>query len=156
MTKKYTRRHLIFVGVVSAVVTAGTTSGALVAIRRNSADLEAEKIRLAIYAQIHRAGWKRATPDIFRAKGEENKYVTGPLPVVGGCNVTLIFDGGDGKNYKVRGYTSQDPQEYIVSVTGKDNKKYPDALLSLRNPTKQQLDRMLANAGLTQCKPLGG
>jgi len=153
MTPRYTRRD-VFKGVTAAAVTFSIGAGTLLAIKRSFTELEAEKICLDLYAQINKAGWKGARPVIFSVKGQPNTYVTGPLPVVGGCNVTLIFSGNDGKSYRVRHYTTINAEEYIMAVTGQDKKQYPDALIELQNPTKQQLDQMLTAAGLTKCNPL--
>jgi hypothetical protein len=151
MVSKFTRRNLFALGAVVVAVTISDILIVMVSDRRNP---RAERIRRNIYVQITRAGWQNARPEIYSVKGKADTYVTGALPVVGGCGVQLIFTGDGSGDYRVEYYTTSNPGEYIFSATGTDGKKYPDSLKELRNPTKQQLDQMLTSAGMTSCEPL--
>lgn len=146
MAKPRTRRQLLF-------TIAGMAGGGVVALVGGKAmgktirEIRPELIHSAIHRQIDRAGWKGAKPEIYGAQDEKGAYVTGPLPVVGGCFVTLIFHDDMASHYGVRDYTTP-KHDIIVHVVGLDGKTYPGMLTSLGNPTKAQINTLLTNAGL--------
>jgi len=105
-----------------------------------------EDIRLSILVKVLKAGWT-TTPRIVCVDSDKEIYATEPLPVVGDCCVQLVFYDED--DWRIGSYQVSGTNTYIVEVTGKDGKLYPQALKDLRNPTREQINRMLTDAGLT-------